>query len=179
LLEPIKLLDTLLEVHKGTDRVIVEYDMSGNRKDMRLFFRKTFYSYFFARLELYEWTGLKTKTVLESELFDAYYKPEISINLVQKNKIYKADIAGYMSTIILIYHVTKAYKGWYYLRGLPIHGQRTWTNARSAYRCNKILHKEILRRCAAYYGNFSTSDLLTGFMAEVVNQRWFEHWWID
>jgi len=38
------------------------------------------------------------------------------------------------------------------------------------------LHNEIIKRCNAYYGNLPVNDLLVGFMAELINQKWYEQW---
>jgi len=72
---------------------------------------------------------------------------------------------------IFSYHIIRNYRGWRYIRNLPIHGQRTWSNAWTAYRCNTLLKKLILRRGKSFYGNLQSSEIYTAYLAEYVNKK--------
>jgi len=79
-------------------------------------------------------------------------------------------------------HLLQIYKGWRYVRNLPIHGQRTWSNGWTAYRCNNKLKAILVRKSRKFYGNLSDSELYTAYMAEYVNKKWITHWkkdWIE
>jgi len=80
---------------------------------------------------------------------------------------------------IFTYHVFKQYRGWCYIRGLPIHGQRTWTNAWSACRCNVLMKPLILKRAKDFYGNLPNKEMYTAYMAEFVNRAWRTFWHRD
>jgi len=72
---------------------------------------------------------------------------------------------------VFLYHILHNYKGWCYIRNLPINGQRTWSNAWTAHRCNTLLKKYLLRRGRTYYGNLHSSEIFTAYLAECVNKK--------
>jgi len=77
---------------------------------------------------------------------------------------------------IFSFHILKNYRGHRYLRNMPMYGQRTWSNACTAYRCNILYKPLILRRGRTFYGNLQPIEIFTAYMAEYVNQKWKETW---
>jgi len=80
---------------------------------------------------------------------------------------------------IYMLHVLNLYRGWRYVRNLPIKGQRTWSNAWTAFRCNVLIKPILLKKGRRFYGNLSNSEIYTAYLAEYVNKKWREHWYND
>lgn len=83
---------------------------------------------------------------------------------------------------IFFLDVISSYRGWRHARGLPVRGQRTWTNAWSSYKSNLVLrhYKIILLR--RVYNKVSLSDLNIAYAAEQFNLLWKVQWeneWLD
>lgn len=68
------------------------------------------------------------------------------------------------------------YRGLRHSKGLPVRGQRTWTNAWSVYRSNISLRKFKLDISRRIYGNMSTNTLHTIYLAEQINYMWKLQW---
>lgn len=74
------------------------------------------------------------------------------------------------------------YRGWRHFKGLPLRGQRTWTNAWTAFKKSNVLKKLKLKVARNAYGNFPDSTLMVALGAEQYNTMWFKQWrseWID
>jgi len=69
-----------------------------------------------------------------------------------------------------------SYRGWRHSRGLPVRGQRTWTNAWSVYRNNLILREYKLLLAKRLYGNLPSDNLNVIHLAEQVNLLWKLQW---
>jgi ribosomal protein S13 len=62
-----------------------------------------------------------------------------------------------------------SYRGWRHFKGLPTRGQRTWSNASTASRCNTLLRNyrvKISHRC---YGNLPLHEVSIAVAAEQIN----------
>lgn len=68
------------------------------------------------------------------------------------------------------------YRGLRHSKGLPVRGQRTWTNAWSTYRSNLNLRKFKLEIAKRIYGNMPTPTLTTIYLAEQINYIWKLQW---
>jgi len=68
------------------------------------------------------------------------------------------------------------YKGWRHSKGLPVRGQRTWTNAWSTYKSNTTLREYRLDISKKIYGLFSQNHLTVAYLAEQVNSLWRLQW---
>lgn len=68
------------------------------------------------------------------------------------------------------------YRGLRHSKGLPVRGQRTWTNAWSTYRSNLNLRKFKLEIAKRIYGNMSIAALHTVYLAEQINYIWKLQW---
>ena len=70
------------------------------------------------------------------------------------------------------------YRGWRHMNGLPVRGQRTWTNAWSVYKSNVDLREFIVLLAKNIYSrsnlNFKIKTLI--YMAEHVNKVWALQW---
>lgn len=77
---------------------------------------------------------------------------------------------------IFFLDVIASYRGWRHSKGLPVRGQRTWTNAWNSYRNNLVLreHKVVLAR--NLYGNIPVNELNVAYLAEQVNLLWKLQW---
>ncbi len=77
---------------------------------------------------------------------------------------------------IFFLDLTTCYKGWRHSRGLPVRGQRTWTNAWTTYRNNLILREYKVIIAKKLYGNLPTDSLAVTHLAEQINLLWKLQW---
>ena len=77
---------------------------------------------------------------------------------------------------ICFFDVILMYKGWRHFKGLPVRGQRTWSNANTSYRSNLILRQLKLNNAKKIYGNISLNLLNTCNLAEQINSLWKSQW---
>lgn len=68
------------------------------------------------------------------------------------------------------------YRGWRHFYGLPVRGQRTWTNSRTVYRSNLVLRDYKVMVAKRLYGTIPLSELNTLQLAERVNMLWKLQW---
>lgn len=80
------------------------------------------------------------------------------------------------NTNIFFLDFLNTYRGLRHSKGLPVRGQRTWTNAWSVYRSNLALRKFKLDISRRIYGNMSVSTLNTIYLAEQINYMWKLQW---
>lgn len=81
-----------------------------------------------------------------------------------------------LNTNIFMLDIINTYRGARHAFGLPVRGQRTWTNARSCYRSNLLLRQfrlKILKRISI---SSPDSELNTNYYAEAVNNLWKVQW---
>ena len=74
------------------------------------------------------------------------------------------------------------YKGWRHFKGLPVRGQRTWTNSWSVYKSNNILRQFKLKNSKSFYGNVPLKESNVAYSAEYINLLWKIQWlneWIS
>ena len=69
------------------------------------------------------------------------------------------------------------YKGWRHFRGLPLNGQRTWTNGNTASTKINLLKRLKLKVARNVYGNFNDIALNTAYAAEQYNALWYRQWY--
>ena len=77
---------------------------------------------------------------------------------------------------ILILDSLTTYKGWRHFKGLPVRGQRTWTNSWSTYKSNNILRQFRLKNSKFYYNNAPLKESNIAYTAEYVNTLWKIQW---
>lgn len=77
---------------------------------------------------------------------------------------------------ILILELITTYRGWRHSRGLPVRGQRTWSNANSSKKSNLTLRQVQERLARFFYNNSSLSEINLAYIAEKVNLLWKVQW---
>lgn len=111
-------------------------------------------------------------TLYQKDIHFAVLKPLVK-NLIPSNAIYESR---YILNIYLLDLLTK-YKGWRHSRGLPVHGQRTWSNAWTSYKLNNLLKQLRVKKGKKMYGNLPVSEIYTAQLAEQVNIMWQNQWY--
>lgn len=78
---------------------------------------------------------------------------------------------------IVLLDTLSSYRGWCHFRGIPSRGQRTWTNAWSAYKSNGILRNYKLKVFKKYYGGvIPEKEITVAYVAETLNFVWRFQW---
>jgi len=77
---------------------------------------------------------------------------------------------------IFFLDLINSYRGWRHSRGLPVRGQRTWTNAWTSYKSNLILREYKIILAKKLYGNIPANELNVAYLAEQVNLLWKLQW---
>jgi len=77
---------------------------------------------------------------------------------------------------IFFLDLLNTYKGWRHSKGLPVRGQRTWTNAQTTYKSNLVLRIFKIKLLKRMYGNVSLKDAAIAYFAEQVNLLWKLQW---
>lgn len=154
-----KILDDTSSVYKYTS------DFYGSKKKFNLMIIK--------RLELYE-----------DREFQKFDLPEMNsfikiCTLVFKKNFFLKDID--LNNIYIIHHLM-TYRGWRHVKGLPVRGQRTWTNAWSVYRNNTILRNYRKEEAKIFYISAPIKESVLAYEAEYVNIFWktqFKDEWLS
>lgn len=77
---------------------------------------------------------------------------------------------------IFMLDILGTYKGWRHIKGLPVRGQRTWTNGKSASKSNLTLRKFKLQIAKKIYGRLPAAEVNTAYLAEQINLVWKVQW---
>ena len=77
---------------------------------------------------------------------------------------------------IFLLHLLTTYRGWRHSRGLPVRGQRTWSNGWSSYRSNLTLRSFKIKIAKHLYGGQTSNEYVTAYLAEEVNNMWRLQW---
>lgn len=134
--------------------------------------------------------GLKNKFVIYIE-----NRTEINSNKIIKN-LNKNEWESYIESIynvvpfklniykrkimnIYVLDMITTYRGWRHYRGLPVRGQRTWTNAWSSYKSNWLLRNYKLLVSKKNYNNVPIKDVKVASVAEYVNFMWKQQWDVE
>lgn len=83
---------------------------------------------------------------------------------------------------IYILDEIKTYRGWRHVRGLPVRGQRTWSNSWSCLNSNNFLRKYRIEEAKAFYISAPIKESVIALSAEYVNNFWkiqFTDEWIS
>jgi len=89
-------------------------------------------------------------------------------NNLNKNFILKSNI--------LFLDLLNTYVGSRHLRGLPVNGQRTWTNGWNTYKTNTVLRELKIYICKKIYNNQSGLNLPIIYLSEHMNILWKNQW---
>lgn len=71
------------------------------------------------------------------------------------------------------------YRGWRHSRGLPVRGQRTWSNGWTAFKLNNYLKDIKVKKGRKIYGNLPPIEIYTAQLAEQVNFIWKNQWYYE
>ena len=111
----------------------------------------------------------KSKDLKTSQLIAIY---KILLSIVPDNKELKKRVVFN----IFILDLVNSYRGLRHAFGLPVRGQRTWTNAWSSYRSNLILRQFKIKLSKRLYTSITISDLNIAYLAEQINSLWKIQW---
>ena len=89
---------------------------------------------------------------------------------------FKCNVLRKMTFNIYVLDMITSYRGWRHYRGLPVRGQRTWSNAWSTYKSNWVMRNFKLLLAKKNYGNIPVKDVKVASLAEYVNLTWKEQW---
>ena len=77
---------------------------------------------------------------------------------------------------IFMLDLINSYRGLRHSFGLPVRGQRTWTNAWSTYRSNLTLRQFKIKLSKRLYTSITISELNIAYLAEQINSLWKIQW---
>lgn len=77
---------------------------------------------------------------------------------------------------IYILDLIQTYRGWRHSKGLPVRGQRTWTNGWSSHRSNLMLRNFKVKIAQTVYRQVPVSEMNTMYLAEQINAMWKIQW---
>ena len=107
---------------------------------------------------------------LKTSQFIMIYK--VLLDIVPNNKTLKKK----MVFNIFMLDVINSYKGLRHAFGLPVRGQRTWTNSWSCYRSNLVLRQFKIKLSKKLYTSITISELNLAYLAEQINSLWKLQW---
>lgn len=145
-----------------------------------VFTKKT--DFFSTMREIYGWGSIKYKFIYDRFEKQFHKNSNIIFDDDVEWKRFKSLIALFApldkelknryNTSIFFLDYLNTYRGLRHSKGLPVRGQRTWTNAKSTYRANLSLRNYKIDLARRLYGNLPTSTLSTLYLAEQVNFLW-------
>lgn len=127
--------------------------------------------------KLYTLTLLRLESRVEKKLKDyktsktvAVYKLLTSVS--PENK----DLKKKQLFNIFVLDLINSYRGLRHAFGLPVRGQRTWTNAWSCYKSNLVLRQFKIKLSKRLYTSITLNDLNIAYLAEQINNLWRIQW---
>ena len=123
-------------------------------------FSKKLYKLVVSRLE--SRVGKKSKDFKISQLLTTY---NLLLGIVPENKELKKKVVFN----VFILDFINTYRGVRHSFGLPVRGQRTWSNAWSCYRSNLVLRQFKIKLSKRLYTSITLSDLNIAYLAEQIN----------
>lgn len=130
-------------------------------------FSKKLYNILCTRLE--NRVDNKIKDVKTSKLILIY---KLLLSVVPENKSLKKK----MIFNIFMLDLVNSYRGLRHAFGLPVRGQRTWTNAWSVYRSNLALRQFKIKLSKRLYTSITINELNIAYLAEQINSLWKLQW---
>ena len=111
----------------------------------------------------------KSRELKTSKLLMVY---KLLLTVVPTNK----DLKKKMTFNIFMLDLINSYRGLRHSFGLPVRGQRTWTNAWSTYRSNLTLRQFKIKISKRLYTSITLNDLNIAYLAEQINSLWKLQW---
>lgn len=139
-------------------------------KNMCYGFSKKLYNILTSRLE--NRIDVKVKDLKTSKLLTIY---KLLLNIVPENKNLKKK----MVFNIFMLDLVNSYRGLRHAFGLPVRGQRTWTNAWSVYRSNLSLRQFKIKLSKRLYTSITINELNIAYLAEQINSLWKLQWDVE
>lgn len=130
-------------------------------------FSKKLYNILIARLETR--IDQKIKDLRIAKLIVVY---KTLLSVVPQNK----DLKKKITFNIFILDLINSYRGVRHSFGLPVRGQRTWTNAWSSYKSNLILRQFKIKLSKRLYTSITINELNIAYLAEQMNNLWKLQW---
>lgn len=118
---------------------------------------------------------LEVKKISDA-LFINELRTKISINYLNLLMPLKGVISRRLLINIYVLDLLWLYRGWRHSRNLPVRGQRTWSNGKTATKRNNALKALKLKKARIYYGNLPEFELYTAVLAEQMNHLWKTQW---
>ena len=87
--------------------------------------------------------------------------------------------SNYSLLNILFLDFNYSYRGWRHLMGLPVNGQRTWSNANTSYDSNKSLRDYKYKLGKLFFGRLAGGDINLVLMSEYINTLWRKQWFSE
>ena len=104
--------------------------------------------------------------------YKTYVLYQILESLIPKNNdLKKKNIFN-----IFLLDVVHSYRGYRHAMGLPVRGQRTWSNAWSVYKSNLLLRQFKIKNLKRIYDNVTLSEINVAYSAEQINNLWKTQW---
>jgi len=101
---------------------------------------------------------------------------EFFLNLIYKIIPKKHNLRRRLISNLFVLDLINSYKGWRHFKGLPVRGQRTWSNAATAPKCNTILRNFRVQLAHKCYGNLPINEVAIAVAAEQINLVWKIQW---
>lgn len=97
-------------------------------------------------------------------------------NLVNSLSNLKFTLRFRKLSLLHIQDTVLSYRSWRHFKGLPVRGQRTWTNKTTVRSTNTDMRNLKFQIMKRYYGNFNTSAVSVGTTVEAYNRLWYKQW---
>lgn len=96
-------------------------------------------------------------------------------------KIVPTDYDIFSKKILNIWLIDNinSYRGWRHFLGLPVRGQRTWSNKNSVFKSNSTLRDFKLMLAKKFYGNIPSKQINIGLASEQINYLWRNQWTLE
>lgn len=120
------------------------------------------------RLECSMYTNIKELPSLTWTIF---------IKFINNNIPSKSNTRRRVLLNIFLLDLITSYRGWRHYKGLPVRGQRTWTNHSSSYRSNVVLRNYKVKLAKKFYGNLPIYEINVALAAEQINLLWKLQWY--
>jgi len=139
------------------------------------------YKFFISNFGLNFWTFKKLEIRFEGLFFNSFKEilPSQWITLIKYLYLFIPYTKSLKKKrLINIYYLdlVSSYRGWRHSKGLPVRGQRTWTNAWSVYKSNLVLREYRVEVSKRIYGSIQLNYLSVAYLAEQINTLWKFQW---
>jgi len=98
------------------------------------------------------------------------------LNIIYKFIPFSNNVYRRLCLNIYLLDCRSIYRGWRHTKGLPVRGQRTWSNAWSVYKSNIIMRNFKSKNAKRFYLNAPVKESNIAYTAEYVNNLWKVQW---